>query len=460
MKISSAIKKRNVSKLNGNKVTSIKLNLIFNLPDFIDLNFLKERFKSYNLDNIEVFQKKELRGLISVPVKKIDIKGAVYEAKNQIAEPIKDAIVESGFASKIKEEVKENKATKSFIKWVQTIHKELKVNKITKDGVRKKTAERFSDLFGEKGIEIIVNLFSQDKDHILDSWAKLEDYLLQKLSLEFYIFQQIREACFVIVIIRSNDEEVKSLMMNSERILIPITEDVEFFRREIPTPDGKSIRNIFTHDKLQKVLMIFNPSKRTYLFMQRLLALRKTNSDLSFMTFMIEKQNKVVKDGLHDLEFDTEYIKGQVIDLDPRNLAYTIKSLKYLIDMIYYTREEYIKPCKKVSGNLLKKRKLISTKEYKRHFQQVITVDNIKGLIKPQEWMLTLLPEYNIEKTDKLLEESEELYLNILKISGGLRNQLIEYKKTKEQENKEKLIIVGKAIFASLKLLRKIVFKV
>jgi hypothetical protein len=333
------------------------------------------------LDNIEVFEKKELEGLISVPVKKINIKSAVYEAKNKIAEPIKDAIIESGFASKIKDDVKENKATKSFIKWVQATHKELKANKISKELVREKTADRFSDLFGEKGVEVIVNLFSQDKEHILDSWARLEDYLLQKLSLEFYIFQQIREASFVIVIIRSNDEEIKSLMMNSERVLIPITEDIEFFRREIPTPDGRSIKNIFTHDKFQKVLMTFNPSKKTYLFMQRLLALRKTNSDLNFMTFMIEKQNKVVKEDLRDLEFDTAYIESQIVDLDPKNLSFTIESLKYLIDTVYYSREEFIKPCKKVSGELSKKRKLISHKEYKRHFQQVVTVDNLKGLI-------------------------------------------------------------------------------
>ena len=340
------------NRIKKSKVNSIRLNLIFNVPEFIDLEYLKEKFKDCGLEEIEIFDKKELEGLISVPVKEINIKNALHEAKNKIANPIKDAIVNSGFATKIKDKIKERRATQSFIKWVQTTHKALKLNRISKQEVKDRIKLRFEDLFGKKGVDVIVNLFSQDQESILNSWAKLEDFFLQKLALEFYIFQQIRDASFVIVVVRSNDDEMKSLMMNSTRILVPITEDIEFYRRQINLPGGKSINNIYTHEKFQKVLMIFNPSKRTYSFVQRLMALRKTNSDLNFMTFMIENQNKILSENINNLEFDSEHIKNHKLDLDPKNLSYTIESLKYLIDSIYYIREDYIKPCIKISSKL------------------------------------------------------------------------------------------------------------
>lgn len=444
------------TRIDRNRVASTKINLIFNLPEFVDLEYLKERLKYYDLKEVEIFEKQELEGLISIPVKELDIKEAVREAKNIIAEPIKDAIVHSGFADKIKNEVKEKKSMQAFIKWVKSTHTELNFNKVTNQEIRSKVEDRYADLFGDKGVDVIVNLFSQDEEHILNNWAKLEDFFMKKLALEFYIFQQIREASFIILTVRSNDEEVKSLIMNSEKILIPITEDIEFYKRKISLPNGKTINNIFTHQRLEKVLMIFNPSKSIYSFVQRLLALRKTNSDLSFMTFMIEKQNEVLNQDLKDFQFDIEYLKNQAIDLDPKTLSYTIESLRHLIDMIYFTHEDYIKPCKKVSENLLKKRKLISQKEYKRHFQEVVTIDNIKAVIQPQEWMLDLLPEYNITKTDKLLSESEKLSLDLLKLLRELREQLLEYKKAKEENNKNKLIKIGETIVKILWELAKI----
>ena len=295
--------------------------------------------------------------------------------------------------------MKGSKATKSFIAWVQATHKELKANKISKEEVKEKAEKKFFDLFGDKGVEIVVNLFSQDEEHILNSWAKLEDFFIQKLSIEFYIFQQIRESSFVIVNIKSDNPELKSLVMNCEKLIVPITEDVEFYRREINLPYGKKINNIFTHNVLQKVILSFNPTKTTYFFMQKLLALRKSNSDLNFMIFMIEKQNDILKNDLKDLEFDSEYVKNQAIDLDAKSLSYSIESLKYLIDTIYYAYQEYVKPSKKISNDLIKKRKLFSEKEYNKHFKQKVTVDNIQSLILPQDWMLELVPEFNIEKT-------------------------------------------------------------
>lgn len=438
--------KKGEARIKKEEVSTFGIKLIFNLPEFIELDYFEERLKFYGLDKIEVFKKKELEGLISIPVNKLNIKDAIRESKNNISEPVKDAILKGGFVDKIKDEVKGSKAINSFIAWVQSTHKELKANKISKEEVKEKADKKFSDLFGDKGVEIIVNLFSQDEEHILNSWAKLEDFFIQKLSIEFYIFQQIRESSFVIVNIKSNNPELKSLVMNCEKLIVPITKDVEFYRREINLPYGKKINNIFTHNILQKVILTFNPTKATYSFIQKLLALRKTNSDLSFMTFMIEKQNDLLKNDLKDLEFDSEYVKNQAIDLDAKTLSYTIESLKHLIDAIYYTYQDYVKPSKKVSNNLTKKRKLFSEKEYNKHFKQKVTIDNIQSLIQPQGWMLELVPEFNIEKTDKLLCESEELYLNLIKLLRALREDLVEYKKAKEENNENRIQKYGGSI--------------
>lgn len=444
-------KEKNIAEIGSRKIDRkcihhMSTKLIFNVPDFLDLELLETKFKEGGLDEIEVFHKKELEGLISVPVNNLDIKSAVHEAKHKIVGIIKDVIVESGFANKIKEDVKGNKSTETFIKWVRVTHKALKDNQVTREAVKDKIVDRYSDLLHEEGIKTLVNLFSQDKEHIIDSWAKLEDFFLKKLALEFYIVRQLSDASFVMVLLESDDQEVKSIVMNSQKLIVPITDDVEFYRRDIALPYGKKISNIFTHDKLEKVLMLFNPSKATYSFLQKIMALRKSNSDLNFISYVIEKQNTELEKGLNNLEFDAEFMRNGVVDLNVSQIDPIIKSLDYLIQMFYFNREEYIVPCKKVVDKFSKRKKVISSHEYKKHFEQKVTSDNIRDLIKPAEWMMTLIPEFNIDKTEQLLEDSEKMHLQFMKLLRELREHLIKYRDTKKKGQFRKLKILGPAI--------------
>jgi hypothetical protein len=380
------------------------------------------------------------------------------DIQKKLGEPIRKALQQTNFEEDIKDFLLKTNFFKEVIKFIQSKYKEYHDNKVTKEEVIQSTYLKYGHLFGMEGAKAIADIYCKDEKDIIQNYVKLQDYLIKHYSIEFFIQQQVEQNYNLIIDFKDSQiADYKTLSFSEFGNNV-------FEKRKLTLPGIGEIGNIYHSETLPSVFIAVNPNHKNKDYVYSMLALKRANTAVLFIGFMLEKQAQGVKADLEYLDMDIEKIKSTVLNYDEPGIDATLSKIISLENLVTHYADDLILPIKRFMDEVTPQVRNIEADAMQKVFNKDVKFDSIVGKAKfnPPAWFSNYLLSTQFVKIRQQVIDILSNIKEVQKILRELKEYLIKLKHEVKMRNLEKINeyadMISKLIPILGPILKKLIF--
>ena len=419
--------------------------IIFNLPLFIDIDLFDKFCKEYDIKSVTVFKEEPLRGIVLSSVSSFNMEKNIKEVKEKLSVVLIKTLEEMDYSIELKRDLKEGDFIENLANLIINLNEEYKQEKIGIEEIRNDFNIRYSQIFGERGVDLLVDMFLQ-KDKVLENYSELEDYLLKRLSLEYFVVKQLKHGTFLLSYLITNNKELLDLLYQKDCILIE-TINRTLLRQKIYLPGNININNCFLNSNPDLIIMFVNPVNNNYILLRGLLELMNANINYGFVNHTLSRQLEMMGNETELFKIDIEKYKIDALSYDLKKLDRHLGIIDSYSSTLYSYYTSFVYPLKQKINIASKRRFHISKNTISRLFDKQVTKDGIieKATNLPQI-IMEMLPDKIITETKFLIDSTDKSYLKMFEVIKQLKREIKEYRDTEkiktQQEKQEKILFI------------------